>query len=183
MDNNSIIVKSCRKGILGKLLKYLGLLIVFFILYVTASNIKKGIFLKTGIKSINEFMPKILTFPDRSIILAFVYILYIVLIVLSFPVLYRIICLFYDAYKKITIDYSKGSLIFESYFFPFQKLTDENKFDEIIEVEVYQSSIDNYLGTGTLYIEYVVCNKIDSQLRSIEIQYVLDPLKFKNQLI
>ncbi len=184
MDKNYIVIKGSFKGIIGKLSKRIGILILFFILAAAGSQIKSSALLNAGVKSIKDFdLSKMMDKPFQSVIIVSVYILYAILIILSIPLIYRIISLFYEVYKKVVIDYSKGSIVTESYFFPFQKITEENKFDDIIEVEVYQNVLDKLFVTGNLYIEYVACNKVDSKLKYVEIKYVLDPFSHKGNLI
>lgn len=184
MDSINITINSSIKGILGKLTKRILILLLLFVCFIVFQNIKSNAAKVAGLKIATDYsINNLLDNPVQAAIMLMVVIANFVLFVIAVTIIYKIINLFYETSKKLTFEYDNGKIITESHFPPFQRLIEENKFTEIIEVEVYQNAIDKYLNTGNIYIEFVACNAIDSQLRYVEINFVEDPFKIKDKLI
>lgn len=182
MEKNSLVIKGSFRGIAGDFLKNLGILLITFVVYSLSNNIKNKYYKEYNIKSFISFVTE-LDHIDVMAIISFIFLLFIILFFIALTRVYRTIILIYEAFKVITIDYVNGKIISATYSFPFNKTVDENKFDEIIGVSLNQDLMSNIFSTGDLNIEYIVCNKVDSQLKNIEITYVVHPFKIKAKML
>lgn len=182
MDKNNVIIKGSFKGISGDFFKNVVVLICTFIVYVFSNNLRKTYYSKYGITSFFKFVTDLEHIPVIAI-LSSLFLLFFILAVIALSTFFKTIVLLYETQKTITIDYISSKILIETYSFPFNKMTEENLFNDIICVNIEQGLMDRLFGTGDIYIEYLTCSKVDSKLRTLQISYVSSPIKIKTKLI
>lgn len=182
MDKNNVVIKGSFKGISGDFFKNIMVIICIFIVYYISNSIRKNYYSKYGISSFFDFVTDFEHIPVIAL-LSFIFLIFLILVIIGISTLCKIIILLYETQKTISIDFISSKIIIESYSFPFYKITEENLFNDIISVNISQGLLNRTFNTGDLYIEYLTCSKVDSQLKSLEIPYVSSPLKIKAKLI
>jgi hypothetical protein len=182
MEKNTLVIRSSFMGIAGEFLKNTFIIICMVIVYLFCSNIKMQYYTEYNIQSFFSFVIELKHIKEMGII-SFIYILYVVLFFIVLSTSFKTIKLFYEAFKKMVIDYESGRITYTSYSFPFNKEVDENKFNDIINVNINQDFFHRLFRTGHISIEYLAFNKVDSQLRSLEITYVSRPFKLKSEML
>jgi hypothetical protein len=182
MEKNNVIIKGSFKGISADFSKNIVVLICIFILYLISNNIRKTYYSKYGISSFIDFVTG---FEHISVIaiISSIFLLFFILAIIGISTFYKTIILLYETQRTITIDFTAGKILVESYSFPFIKNTDENLFNDIISININQGLLNRTFNTGDIYIEYLTCSKVDSQLRTLEMPYVSMPFKVKTKLI
>jgi hypothetical protein len=185
MSNNEIVVQGSFYGIRGELLKRVFLLIAYGIIFFITNQYRKSFYYDNGITSASTFLAKKLTGFNFSDILPLLIIIliFIFITILTFSCLFKTIKLFYNINRKITVDFFQGKIVMVSYRFPFFKNVEQDKFDNIITVNIEQSFMDRFFNTGKLYIEYLVSSKVDSSSVSFEIPHVYRPSKALKELL
>jgi hypothetical protein len=182
MDKSTVVIKGSFKGILGEFIKNILILLATYVLYIISKNTKASYYAKY---SIDSFFGFAMEFKEMKAIaiLSFVFVLYLILAIIGIHVLYKTIMLLYETQRTITIDFISGKILAKTYSFPFNKIIDEHKFNEIITVSITQSIAHKIFDSGDFYIEYLTCSKVDSQLRAMEIPYINEASKIKQNLI
>jgi hypothetical protein len=182
MEKNSITISGSFKGIAGTFLKRILILILVCIFYIIISNIKNQYYSEYNIESLWAFITAFTNFEVIAI-LSLIFIVYLILLWIFITVLYKTILLVYEIPKTTVIDFQNEKITSTTYSFPFSKQVDENKFNDIINVVISQDMMKRLFNSGHLYIEFLTYSKLDSQLRNIEITYVANPLKLKQELL
>lgn len=182
MEKNNLLIKGSFRGIASDFTKYILILLASIILYAVCSNIKNQYYSAYNIHSFFTFATQIENVKETAI-LSLLFLLFLILIIVCISIFFKLIGLLYELGKSISIDAANGKIICTTYSFPLSKNIDENKFDDIISVNITQSFMDRIYSSGNLYLEFVACTKVDSQLRNIEIKNVSYPLKIKQKLI
>ena len=185
MSNNEMIVKGSFYGIIGELLKRVFILVIYGIIFLITSQYKKFFYSNNDITQISEFLSKKLgRFQFVDILpLLIVILIFISLALLTFSSLLKIIKLFYNMNRKITVDFFQGKIVLISYSFPFFKNVEQSKFDTIITVNIEQAFMDRFFNSGKLYIEYLVSSRTGSSSSSFEIPHIYRPLKILKDLL
>lgn len=182
MENNSMVIRGSFRGILGDLLKKIIILICTTLVYFISNNVENQYYKEYNIDSFISFVIE-LQHPYIMAILSFIFILYIILLLIFLSTLYKTIILLYETLKTTVIDFQSGKITVSYYTFPFNKEVQEHKFNEIININISQNLFQRLFQTGNLYIEYLTYSKLDSQLRTINITYVVQPFTIKPELI
>lgn len=178
MDKRSLVVKTDIRGLTGDLIKRFMVLLITLLCCIAGNRVRKYV---ADRFDITDSIFKAELIGTVSMIL--VYIVLGILILLTLIALYKFLVLFYELKHETTIDFEKEKIIIQSYDFPFDRQIEEKRFNRIVGIEVTQKSIDRMAGAGTLCIEYLVQSKTDSKLRSIEMPYVLNPVRLKDKLL
>jgi hypothetical protein len=182
METNTLVIRSSFWGIAGDFLKNIFIIVGMVIIYLFCSNIKMQYYTEYNITSFLSFVMELKHIKEMGII-SFIYILYVVIFFIVLSTSYKTVKLFYEILKKTVIDYESGRITSTTYSFPFNKEVDENKFSEVINVNIDQDLFHQLFRTGHIYIEYIACNKVDSQLRSLQVTYVARPFKLKSKML
>ncbi|MBC8061517.1 MAG: hypothetical protein H7Y18_12750 [Clostridiaceae bacterium] len=185
MRDNEIIIQGSFNGIRGELSRRLFFLVIYGIIFLMTNAYKKSFYSDNEITSIFTFlMDQITALNFKSILpILFIFLIFIFLAIFTFSTLFKTIKLFYNINRKVTVNYSKNKISTLSYTFPFFKDVEENKFDNIITVNIRQDFMDRFCNSGKLYIEYLVISKIDSSLACFEIPYVYEPSHALKELL
>lgn len=182
METNTLVIRSSFWGIAGDFLKNIFIIACMIFVYLFCSNLKMQYYSEYNITSFLSFVMELKHIKEMGII-SFIYILYVVIFLIILSTSYKTIKLFYEVLKKTVIDYESGRITSTTYSFPFNKVVDENKFSEVINVNIDQDLFHQLFRTGHIYIEYIACNKVDSQLRSLQVTYVARPYKLKSEML
>ena len=181
MSNNELTIKGSFYGIIGELLKRLLLLFSYWLIFIIANNYRKANYSKQDLSSLIKLI------TDNKLLDAFIFVvifvLFILLAFLTFSSVLKTIKLFYNINRRVTVDFFQSKITLVSYSFPFFKNVEENKFDNIITVNIEQALMDRFFNSGKLYIEYLVCSKVDSSSVSFEIPHVFRPSKILKELM
>lgn len=182
MEKSTITIKGSFKGISGDFFKNIIILVCTLVVYVVSNNLRKNYYSKFGISSFFDFVTG---FENLSVIaiLSCIFLLFFILAIVALSTILKTAALLYEIHRITTIDFISGKILVESYSFPFNKNTDENLFNDIINVNINQGLMNRTFNTGYIYIEYLTCSKVDSQLRTLEIPHVSMPFKIKTKLI
>ena len=185
MSNNEITIQGSFLGIRGELFKRVFLLVVYGIIFFITNQYRKSFYSNNEITSTSTFLTKKLTGFNFSDILPLLIIIliFVFLAILIFSSLLKTIKLFYNINRKITVDFFQGKIMMVSYSFPFFKNVEQDKFDNIITVNIQQAFMDRFFNSGKLYIEYLVSSKVDSSSVSFEIPHVYRPSKALKELL
>lgn len=178
MENGAIVLKTNIQALIGNLSKKI------IVVLISTAFCLAGIRLKNYVADkydITESIFKAELLGTISMII--VYIVLGILAILLLISLYKFFGLFYELKRVTNIDFVREKILIQSYEFPFDKQTEEKKFNKIVGVEISQKSIDRMFNSGTLYIEYLVQSKNDSKLRGFEVPYVLNPVAVKDKLL
>jgi hypothetical protein len=178
MDKGSIVFKTDIKALTGDLIKRFITFLITLIICIIGDKLRKYIASRFDITD-SIFKAELI----GTVSMILVYIVLGILILLTLIALYKFLVLFYELKHNTTIDFEREKILMQSYDFPFDKQVEEKRFNRIVGVEVKQKSLDRIAGAGSLCIEYLVQSKTDSKLRSIEVPYVLNPVKMKDKLL
>ena len=182
MEKSTIIVRGSIIGIAGDFLKNVIILICTYVVYAIGKDVKQQYYEEFNITSLVDFAMEF-KHTKEAVIISFIFLLFLILALIAISTIYKAFKLLYEIPKSITFDSINGKIIAVTYSFPFNKNVDENKFDEIIEVNISQGLLHRLFNSGDMYIEYLALNKIDSQLRHIEIPYISCPFKVKPRMM
>jgi hypothetical protein len=182
LDKNLVTIRGSFRGIAGDFLKNILILTFTIFVYVICSDIKGQYYTEYNIESFWKFVTE-LQHPDVMAIISLIFISYAVLLWVSLRSAFKIIVLLYETLKTTVIDFNNGKIITTSYSFPFSKEVDENKFNEIININITQDLLQRLFNTGDVTIEYLTYSKVDSQLRNLEVTYVVKPFAIKPEMI
>lgn len=182
MENNKVIIKGSFRGISGDFVKNLILLLLNFLIYLVCKSFQNDLYAKYNIKSFSSYVLKFENIPI-SFLLSFVFFIYIILVITTISYIFKTLNLFYTLGRNLSFDYSTGRIILKTYSFLLSKNIEENKFNEIINVNINQGLFNRIFNTGTVYIEYLTYNTVDSQLRTMEIYNVHNPFSIKNKIM
>jgi hypothetical protein len=178
MERETLVLKTDIKGLVNELVKKLIVVIIVSAICIAGNMVRKYVAEKFKITD-SIFKGDII----GTISMIVVYIVLGILILLLLIALYKLGVLFYELMHVTTIDFSRERITIQKYDFPFEKQIEEKRFNQIVGVEVKQSSIDRAVKAGSLYIEYLVQSKNDSKLRGIEVPYVVNPVDIKDRLL
>lgn len=183
MKANKLIIKGSFAGISADLVRNILVIIVNILITIVCKIYIKDLYEKHDINS--NFLEYLLTFNELSVAikLAVINLIIVIAYILIFSAIIRALIVFYHIPRNVIIDYENNKIIDKSYSFFIMKNTDENKCNEIINVNIEQGLFQRIFNTGTLYIEYVANTTVDSQLRHIEIPCIAKPFMQKNKLI
>ncbi|NLZ48170.1 MAG: PH domain-containing protein [Clostridiales bacterium] len=183
MKANKHSIKGSFAGISGDLVRNILIIMVNVLINIVCKIYKNSLYKKHNISS--SFLEYLINFDDLSvvIILAVINLVVIIVYILIISAIIKTISLFYHIPRNVVIDYENNKIIDTSYSFFIIKNIDENKYNEIINVNIEQGLFQRMFNTGTLYIEYVANTAVDSQLRHIEIPCIANPFMQKNKLI
>lgn len=183
MKANKLTIKGSFAGISADLVRNILVIIVSILITIVSNIYKNNLYEKHDING--NFLEYLLTFNDISVVikLALIYLIFIIAYILIISAIIKIIRVFYYIPRNVMIDFENNKIIDKSYSFFLMKNIDENKCNEIINVNIEQGLFQRIFNTGTLYIEYVAITTIDSQLRHIEIPCIAKPFMQKNKLI
>lgn len=179
MDKENIILKSTFRGMLNDIIKRAVELIIILLCLLKANSIRKevsdGISLKSLLSSSSEMDTLIYTLAIFAVI--------VVLSILALIVIFKTIMIMFELSTCIEINLNEKKIIIHKVEFPLMKIMDENKFNEIIEVGIFQKTLDRVFNTGHLYVEYLVQSKVDSKIRTVYVPYVIDPEEQKKLIM
>jgi hypothetical protein len=178
MDKGSLVLKTDIKALAGDLIKRFGTFLITLVICIIGNKLRKYVASKFDITD-SIFKAELV----GTVSMVLVYIVLGILVLLALIALYKFLALFYELKHTTTIDFEKGKIIMQSYDFPFDRHVEEKRFNRIVGVVVTQKSLDRMAGAGELCVEYLVQSKTDSKLRSIEVPYVLNPLRMKDKLL
>jgi len=183
MKANKLVIKGSLAGISADLVRNILVIIVNILITIICNVYKNNLYEKYDINS--KFLEYLLTFNELSVVikLAVINLIVIIAYILIISAIVRAIGVFYYIPRNVLIDYENKKIIDKSFSFFSIKNTDENKCNEIINVNIEQGLFQRIFNTGNLYIEYVANNDVDSQLRHIEIPCIAKPFMIKNKLI
>jgi len=183
MKASKLIIKGSFAGISGDLARHIFVIIANIVISIVCKIYKNSLYEKHDIKG--NFFEYLLTFDELSVVikLAVVNLIVVIAYILIISAIFRAISTFYYIPRNVIIDYENGKIIDKSHSFFLIKNTDENKCNEIINVNIEQSLFQRIFNTGTIYVEYVANTKVDSQLRHLEIPCISKPFMQKNKLI
>lgn len=182
MEKNRIVIKGSFRGISADLTRNFMILIINFIIYLTCDSYKDKLITKNNIDSLLEF---VLNSDQLEVvaILATVYVVILIVLLITLSTIIKIIRLFYNLARVTIFDFTSEKVIAHSYSFPFNKTTDENKFSEVINVNIEQGLLGRLFNAGNMYVEYIAVNTVDSQLRNVEIPNAAKPFLQKNKIM
>ena len=185
MGNNEICIKGSFYGIRGELLKRVTLLIIYSFIFLFTKNYKDQFYSTNKISTLTKFLSDKFVSLDfmKLAPLIIVAIVLIILFFLTISSLFKTIKLLYFLKRKITFDFFQGKITMVTYSFPFFKHTEEDKFENIVTVNVEQSLLDRFFNSGKLYIEYLVSGRVEPTSLSIEIPQVYRPSRILKELI
>ncbi|SFH60331.1 hypothetical protein SAMN05192551_101741 [Tindallia magadiensis] len=185
MDEGKIVLKASIQGMLSMLMKFVSLLVVVMIVFFRVRKFQQSIMQEYSVGYVSA-LTQILDTDMELVELGMLLVSYLVSLVLLTAILYSLYHLFsllFGLSSSTVIDFQQGRIVQKSLRFPFLRIEDENRFHQLIQVRVEQNLIDGILQGGTLYIEYLVESRLDSQLRVLLIPYVKDPDKVKRKLL
>ncbi|OPJ62445.1 PH domain-containing protein [Clostridium oryzae] len=184
MEKNKVVIKGAFKGITADFTKYILTLLALFIIYIISTAFKNGIYSKKNVGSLISYFKKFdLKDIGGMLSIGIIILIYIILIILAVSTIVRLFLLLYEAGHVIVIDYSSGKIVTKTYSFPLERTITEEKFNEIINVDIKQNMFQRFFNTGYMYIEFIALNQVDSQLRSVEIPYAFKPFLQKNKIL
>jgi hypothetical protein len=182
MEKNTLVIRGSFRGIAAELIKRLIIFICTIIIYQISNSIKNKFFTEYNINSFTGF---VMEFDHAKviIIISSIYLLFVILLFIALATIYKIINILYETLSVVTFDFPGGKVTEVTYSFPFIKKVDENKFDEVINVNISQGLMNQLFSSGNMYVEYLTCSKVDSQLRNLEISNVVHPFKTKLKMM
>lgn len=80
------------------------------------------------------------------------------------------------------IDKKARTISEDEYSFPFGKTHQERNFDRLLKVRVDQTSLQRWLGTGIVVIEFMVNKNADSEPFEWNLWYISDPYEVARQI-
>lgn len=183
MERNKMVIRGSFKGISGDLVQNIVTIIISLVIYLVCMGYKTNLVNKHDIKG--SFIEYLLKFDDLAVVsaLAFIYLVIILVAIIIIANTIKTLGLFYNLLRIVTFDYSNGRIVDQHLSFPLNRTIDENKFNEVININIEQSFFQRIFNTGTLYIEYLTYTTIDSQLRHLEIPNVARPFQQKNKIL
>ncbi|WP_139904652.1 PH domain-containing protein [Clostridium thermarum] len=183
MENGKVIIKGSFRGITGDLVKNVLTILLCIIIFFFSKSYKNNIVIEHNIDT--SFFNYLLKFEDITAvsILALIYLIIIIIVLVIISSIVKTLGLFYHLLRITTFDFNSGKVVDKAYSYPMNRTIDENKFNEIINVNIEQGLFQRIFNTGTLYVEYIAVNTVDSQLRHIEIPCVAKPFAQKNRLL
>jgi hypothetical protein len=185
MENGKVIIKGSFRGISGDLAKNIFIILLNIIIYQLSRSYKTNLYSKHNINTDMSFFEYLLKFEDIAAVskLALIYLVIIVIALITISSIIKTLGLFYYLLRVTTFDFNSGKVTDKAYSFPMNRIIDENKINEVINVNIEQGFFQRIFNTGTLYVEYLTFNTVDSQLRHIEIPCVGKPFAQKNRLL
>lgn len=183
MESGKVVIKGSLKGITGDLAKNILTILLCSIIYLFSKSYKSNLLVKHNIDT--SFFNYLLKFDDITVvsILALIFLVIIIIALIAISTIIKTLGLFYHLFRMTTFDFNSGKVVDRAYSYPMNRTIDENKFNEIINVNIEQGLFQRIFNTGTLYVEYIAINTVDSQLRHIEIPCVAKPFAQKNKLL
>lgn len=183
MEKNKVIIKGAFKGISADFTIHMLTLLGLFIIYIICGAFKRGIYAKKNVDSLIEFF-KNFDVKDigSTISISVILLIYIIILIIALSTIGKLVSLLYEAGHVVAIDYSSGKIVTKTYAFPLERTISEEKFSEIINVDIKQNTFQRLFDTGYMYIEFIALNQVDSQLRSVEISYAFQPFHQKNKI-
>lgn len=183
MSNNEITIKGSFYGIRGELIKRIFFLVILSIAFFLTKGYKAKFFNDNEIDSIKDFITNNIFSPEKIIILFLIAAMFIFIIIATLKNIYATIKLFYNIPREIKVDFFQNKISTVSFSFPFSKNSEEDKFDSIVTVNIEQKLMDRIFNSGSLYVEYLVSSKVDSNSISFEIPFIDNPKKVLDELI
>lgn len=182
MEKNKTIIKGSFKGISADLTKNVLILVVTWIVYLLSNSYKDKLYEKNQISS---FLAYLLEMDKLTVVctIAIIYLIIIITVIVAISSLIKIIGILYHLADCTTFDFENKKVISKTFSFPFNMTTDENKLDEVINVNIEQGSFHRLFNTGNVYIEFLAYNSVDTQLRNLEIKCVALPFMQKNKIM
>ncbi|MDT8716325.1 PH domain-containing protein [Clostridium sp. 19966] len=182
MENNKFIIKSSFKGISGDFIRNVIILAINLFIFLICSALRSSIYSKYSIDSFISYvtsLDNILVVVELSVI----YLVYIILVIVSFSTFIQSIGLFYEIKRTVIFDRNSNKIVVKSFYFPFNRSIDENKFNDIIGITISQNFFQRIFGTGNLCVEYIVNESSAPQIKYLEIPYTYLPFQQKNKLL
>lgn len=179
MEKNRVVIKGSFRGISADLAKNIVFLIASLVIYLLC----KAFIDKQQINT--SFIDFLLAMDNLTIVcmLAVVYLIIIIDAIIAISTIIKILGTLYHLADEVVLDYTANRIVLKTYAFPFTKTTDENRIDEVINVNIEQGAFHRLFNVGNLYIEFLAYNSVDSQLRNIEVKCVELPFLQKNKIM
>jgi len=181
MAGNRYILKPHFLGIVGDLIIRGFFLGVTYMIFNFVNGFREGIYERYDVDFLSSFTLDI-EIMDLAILLL-IYIVSVILIYFLIRFFIKFFAVWYQLGGKAILDYDQGKIIATKMKFPFNRVSIESKWHDIIEVEIEQTIFDQAFDTGTVTIEYLVLSDVDSQMKDIQLKNLKNPEKIKKRLL
>jgi len=185
MEANHVVMRASLQGMLSKLIKLGAYFFVILFFWRKVRGYQFGIFDAYDVSyfsALTNAMETDIEMVEIGLLVAS-YLAMIILFCLFFYLAYHILRLLSQLTGVTVVDFENSRIIEKKYLFPVQRIEDENMFHQIIQVRIEQNLMDRVLQVGNLYVEYLVLSKLDSQLRVLEVPFIIHPERLKRRLL
>lgn len=183
MEQNKLTIKSSFKGVAGQLVKYGVFLIILIAIFIGLNYILKDVYLTYKMNSILDLMTNIF---QVQIVHAFeIVVLNILLLILAIFIaiqVFKVIGLLININNKLVFDFDTKKIV-NSYYSGFNKIVDENIFENILEVQIEQGFFDSIFDAGNIYIEYTRKDSKEAIVGNLNIDHIYKPFIEKDKLM
>lgn len=185
MESKQVVMRASLQGMVSKLLKLSLFLLVVLMVWRRLRRFQAGVFETYDVSYLSALTNALETdiAVTEMVMLVASYFFMAGLAALFLYLFYQLLFLISYLTGTTIIDFDHNRIIEKRYLFPFQRIEDENAFHQIIQVRIEQNLLDRMAKGGNLYVEYLVLSKLDSQLRVLEIPYILEPERAKRKLL
>ena len=185
MDEKKLVIRASLRGMLSQLIKLGAFVIIALFFFFRVRRYQEQLMAEYEVGYLSA-LTRILETEMELMEMGFLIVSYLFAFGMFLAIvylLYHLVSLLFGLTATTIIDFQNARIIQKALRFPFLRIEDENRFNQLIQVRIEQNLIDGLVEGGTLYVEYLVQSQLDSQLRVMVIPYIKHPDRLKRKML